>query len=166
MDDTTLEQQSDTAVTGDNTAITDKEWLDLAWKYFLQHAQQRMQHFNYFIIFSTILVTGFIATFQNNFSFSRLQVAIGILQTCLAVFFAKLDERNSFLVKHAENVIKSYEITCKTPLFLTEDASTLAGKNQRYWGGLPLVTHGQLYRTVYGFFCVLGIAQLILSFIV
>jgi hypothetical protein len=152
------------------TALTDKEWLDLSWKYFQHHAQQRVIHFNYFVVFSTILTTGYITTFQNNFSFEPLRIAIGVVQAFLAVFFAKIDERNSFLIKHAEDTIMGFEGRCLSSnehpgfLFGGEVKKTLSNKGKAKSWLLPLMTHGQLYRIIYGFFFVIGIIEVLLFF--
>ena len=112
--------------------LTDKEWLDLAWKYFQQHAQQRMQYFNYFVVFSTILTTGLVTTFQYNFQAPYLGIFLGLIQIFLSFIFWKIDRRNKFLIKHSENVIreieneydnpetKSYKLFCKEEIITGE----------------------------------------------
>lgn len=148
-----------------NTSLTDREWFDLAWKYFQQHSQQRMLHFNYFIVFSTILTSGLIATFQNNFSFFYIRLLIGSVQAFLSFFFAKLDERTNFLIKHAENVIKSYELNCAFPLFIKEETFTSIKVGAKGVWGISMMTHGQLYRIAYKLFFMLGLCELLLFFI-
>ena len=32
---------------GSKSSLTEKDALDIAWKYFLQHAQQRISYFNF-----------------------------------------------------------------------------------------------------------------------
>ena len=93
--------------------ITDKEWLDLAWKHFQQHAQQRILYMNYFVVFSTILSTGLISTFQINFQMPVIGIGIGLIQVFLSFIFFKIDERNRFLTKHSETSIVSIETLYK-----------------------------------------------------
>lgn len=149
--------------------ITSKEWLDLAWKYFQQHAQQRISYFNFFVIFSTILTTGLVTTFQKSFEMPYLGCAIGLIQVFLSIMFWKIDQRNKFLTKHAEEVIKSYELSIDdislNKLFASEEIKTneqvLSDKSKFFLR--RQITHGKSYKYIYLFFLLWGIAGIIIS---
>ena len=93
----------------EKSCITEKDILDLAWKYFQQHASQRISYFNFFVLFSSFMTTGLITTFHPQFRAHALGVAIGLMQVFLAFVFWKVDERNKFLTRIGENAIKEIE---------------------------------------------------------
>lgn len=143
----------------------DKEWLDLAWKYFQQHAQQRITYLNYFVVLSTVLTTGLVTTFQYNFNLPILGVAIGCVQSFLAFVFWKIDVRNKFLTKNAENIIKNIEQEYDADgaksykLFSDEEELTkeLREKEKDKFFLNRQISHGQLYRYLYAFFFIIGL---------
>lgn len=91
----------------DNKNIGDKEWLDLAWKYYQQQSQQRFSIFNFFVVFSTILISGYVNALDKGFT--SIGITIGLLQIFLTFMFLKIEARNKFMTKHAENIIKKLE---------------------------------------------------------
>jgi hypothetical protein len=155
------------------TSITDKDWLDLAWKHFQQHAQQRIQYFNYFVIFSTILSTGLVSTFQNNFQAPYLGIGIGLIQAYLAFIFWKIDERNRLLTKHGENIIKEIEANYETTgnnsykLFTSEVNETNKQKesNKNKFFLWHHFSHGKSYRIIFVTFFLIGIVGTTISFL-
>ena len=148
--------------------ITNKEWLDIAWKYFQQHAQQRISYFNFFVVFSTILTTGLVATFQKGFGLPYLGIAIGVIQAFLSVMFWKIDQRNKFLTKHAEEFVKSFESkteNASSMLFTSEEAKTnqQATSDKGKFFFRKQITHSKSYKIIYVFFFVWGVAGSIIS---
>jgi len=95
--------------TKEKSCISEKDILDLAWKYFQQHASQRISYFNFFVLFSSFMTTGLITTFHPQFRAHAVGVAIGLMQVFLSFVFWKVDERNKFLTKIGENAIKEIE---------------------------------------------------------
>lgn len=148
--------------------IKKAHWLNLAWLYFQQHAQQRISYFNFFVIFSTILLTGFISSFQNTVNKKELiGIGVGIIQIFVAYIFLKIDERNRFLTKHSEAIIKKIEkrysgLPDKLQLFSYSDKKTsiLLKKNTFF---NKHITHGTSYKYMYYGFIILGIIILIYS---
>src|SRR4051794_23723757 len=80
-----------------------------AWAYFSLHAGQRITIFNYFVVFSGILATGLATAIQGPPRLASIGVALGLLLSLLSYLFWQLDRRTSFLVKHAEDAIKTIE---------------------------------------------------------
>lgn len=130
---------------------TDNKALDHAWAYFSLHAAQRITVFNYFVVFAGILSTGLAATIQASDRLAFVGIALGLLLSFLSFLFWKLDQRTSFLVKHAEDKIKVLEPT--TAALVTDEAAKTdaAKKINGLW------TYGSIFRTI---FCVMGIVGL------
>jgi hypothetical protein len=158
--------------------IAEKDWLDLSWKYFQQHAQQRISYFNFFVIFSTILTTGIVSTYQKTFGLTHLGVPLGLLQVFVAFMFYKLDERNKILTKHAETTIKRIESTDSIAvqrgiqLFLTEEQASEKRKQSdekikwyRRWFE-KVLSHSTSYRRIYVVFMIWGLVGTTLPFFV
>lgn len=150
----------------EQTNISDKEWLDLAFKYFIQHAQQRVQHFNYFILFSSLLTTASVTTMQPNFQKYYLGILFGVIQIIVSYFFIKLDNRNRFLIKQSEKVIKYYEKAKKNnnpSLFLTEERETNHLKTKNNFFLTRHFSHKDTYRAIYVTFACIGVISLIIN---
>lgn len=94
--------------------------VEHAWKYFELHSKQRMTLFNYFVATSGLIVAAIGASAQTRYTV--VLGALGILLTTVSWIFWKLDQRMSFLVKHAE---KKYHIIekclLKNAMIFTEE---------------------------------------------
>jgi len=86
-----------------------------AWKYFEIHANQRMQMFNYYIAISTAITAGLATSFQVGYKLSMLGIVMGLLLMLVSFIFSKLDARTSFLIKHAEQSLKKFELAVNSP---------------------------------------------------
>ena len=107
--------------------------LEHAWSYFQLHATQRITVFNYFVVFSGVLATGLATAVQANPRLAAVGIVLGLLLSLLSFLFWKLDQRASFLIKHAEELIKTLEPTT-APLFKEEVAKTEhARKTKGLW---------------------------------
>lgn len=76
-----------------------------AWNYFALHAEQRMKTFNFYLILSTALISGFILGLTRIKNYQIL-APIGVLLSLVSILFWKLDKRNRQLVRNGENAIK------------------------------------------------------------
>jgi hypothetical protein len=140
------------AVTADSRkadAISPKDTLEHAWRYFELHAAQRMSMFNYFLVLFGLVSAGLAGALQADGALRVAGVFLGIALTVTTHVFGKLDERSSFLVKHAEAALREAEAAVPLAvgrLFFhepgeTEDARALA----KIW------TYGTSFRLI---FCV------------
>lgn len=87
----------------------EKDILAYSLKYFEIHAAQRMSVFNFFIVLSTIILTGLATCVFGDDMYAPIGVPLGLLLTALALTFWKLDQRTSFLVKRAEKALEHLE---------------------------------------------------------
>ena len=136
---------------------TDDKALGHAWAYFTLHANQRITVFNYFVVFAGILCTGLAATLQAPDRFSFIGIALGFILMMLSFLFWKLDQRTSFLIKHAEEIIKIHEPDL-APLVADEVGKTSKAKAED-----GLWTYGQVFRAIFIVMALIGIAGAILS---
>lgn len=128
------------------------EALEHAWRYFQLHANQRITVFNYFIVLSGILATGLASAIQASPRLAAVGVVLGLLLSLLSFVFWKLDQRTSFLIKHAEQLIKAVEPAVAT-LFQEEVAKTEdARKTKGLW------TYGRAFRVIFLVMGLVGIA--------
>ena len=68
-----------------------------------------MSVFNFFIVLSSIILTGLATCVVGERVFAPIGIPLGLLLTALALTFWKLDQRTSFLVKRAEAVLETVE---------------------------------------------------------
>ena len=68
-----------------------------------------MSVFNFFIVLSSIILTGLATCVVGERVFAPIGIPLGLLLTALALTFWKLDQRTSFLVKRAEEVLETVE---------------------------------------------------------
>jgi len=123
--------------------MTDNERaLEHAWKYFQLHANQRVTTFNYFVVFSGLLVTGLGASIQDLPRYALVSVTLGLLLIILSYLFFRLDQRVSFLIKNSEDFIRKLEPPSAS-LFGDEVELTAVAKKNGYW------TYGQVFRTMF-----------------
>lgn len=80
-----------------------------AWDYFQFHAQQRLTTFNFFIIFSSLLLGGLLTTFQDKYHAPSLGAGAGLILVVISFVFWKLDSRNKQLIKNAEGALRELE---------------------------------------------------------
>ena len=149
--------------------IKEKEVLDLAWKYFQQHAQQRIGYFNFFVVFSVLMTTGLLTTFQEKFAAHFIGIAIGLILSLISFIFWKIDERNKYLTKHGENAIKEiekkyhfdiqFEDLNKLQIFSCEENTTCELKSTE--GCLPFyrrqISHSKSFNIIFLVFFLIGI---------
>jgi hypothetical protein len=135
------------------------------WNYFQIHAAQRMSVFNFFLIISALIATGLAATLQGTARFASLGIPLGLLLALIAFVFWKLDQRTSFLVKHAERALIDLECTFSASLsrvFQSEQVQTTQASNEgRPWN--RMWSYGESFRLVFAVMAGTGIAGSVLS---
>ena len=111
--------------------------LEHTWRYFELHAKQRVSVFNFFVVMSGALAAGIAASLQGSAKLAAIGVVLGLLLPLISFVFWKLDQRVSFLIKHAENALAEIECTLPTErarLFSLEPASTKEAKSKAsFW---------------------------------
>ncbi len=76
------------------------------WNYFQVHASQRLTTFNFYILISTVIATGYLIVIRD---MSLLAMILGIILILLSFIFWKLDTRNKQLIRNAEDALKYLE---------------------------------------------------------
>lgn len=138
--------------------------IDMSWDYFKLLAQQRVTHFNLFIVIigaiSAIVATQIYVDLRGNI----ITLALSIAQLLLSFIFYKIDVRNKFLIKHNEQIIKNFESKLKKDIpkiFSTEEKKTKyirSNEKSKMYLFRQLST-SQLYNLFYSFFSVVGLLE-------
>ena len=144
---------------------TQQLMLEHTWRYFELHANQRVSVFNFFVVMTGALAAGIAASLQGSPKLAAIGVVLGILLSLVSFVFWKLDQRVSFLIKHAEDALAEIESTLpeKTArLFSLEPISTSAAKSKtnlwsRHW------SYGRSFRFIFVFMSIFGAASASLS---
>lgn len=152
--------------------MTDKrpsttDMLDHAWRYFELHANQRMSVFNFFIVISALVATGMAASLRGRGVVALVGTVLGFLLALVSFIFWKLDQRVSFLLKHAESALSALEASLPelgTRLFAQEPELTARRTSSgsvwsRHW------SYGRSFRTVFLAMGIFGVAGGLLSLI-
>lgn len=92
-----------------NNAFNYKDWLDLYWKYFQLHSEQRMKMVQFYLSLIVVLFGALFTlhSMEIRITIAEIMVSIGI--GIISLIFAFLDHRTSILIKDAENAIKKME---------------------------------------------------------
>lgn len=138
--------------------------LDMSWDYFKLLAQQRVTHFNLFIVIigaiSAVVATQIFMNLRGNI----ITLALAIAQLLLCFIFYKIDVRNKFLIKHNERIIKNFESRFEKDvpkIFITEEKNTkdirIAEHGKIYI--FRQLSTSQLYNLFYSFFAIVGLIE-------
>jgi hypothetical protein len=139
--------------------------LEHTWRYFELHANQRMSVFNFFLVMSGALAAGIAASLQGSPNLAAVGVVLGVLLSLVSFVFWKLDQRVSFLIKHAETALAEMEsslLTERARLFSLEPMSTAAAGSKsnlwvRHW------SYGESFRVIFAVMAVFGVCSALLS---
>jgi phosphotransferase system glucose/maltose/N-acetylglucosamine-specific IIC component len=148
------------------SSLTPKDELEHVWRYFALHAGQRLSMFNYFLVLFGLTAAGLAGCLRAEGVLRLAGVLLGASLAAIAYTFHKLDQRTSFLIKHAEASLRALEelaVASDARLFSTEPRGTqFAEATTGLW------TYGRSFRFVFSvaaFVGVLGAAlALALSF--
>ena len=143
------------------------------WNYFELHAKQRLTTFNYYIVISTLLASGYLLAIQN---VTFLSLLLSIVLMLLSFIFWKLDLRNKQLIKNSENALKFIERKESTQeneeqseilqIFSYEEKQTDALRDKKvrfFWN--KLYTYSTCLNGVFILFAFIGFCGLINSIV-
>ena len=145
-----------------------KEQREYGWQYFQLHAGQRMSLFNFFVLISALLTTGLGGALGKGMDYEWIGLGLGLSLVLMSFVFWQLDQRVRYLIKHAEEALRTLEKDWLNTEGLHEDIAlfvreeTKAGdlvKNRCSWPWswhLHYSTCFALVYIVFGAFGVLG----------
>ncbi|MCK4369162.1 MAG: hypothetical protein KAV68_05840 [Dehalococcoidales bacterium] len=143
------------------------------WNYFQVHAAQRLTTFNFYILISTLIATGFLIVIKD---MPILALLLSVVLILLSFVFWKLDARNKQLIRIAEAGLKYLEskdeIADKTRephilnIFSYEEAQTKELRSKKTkWIWNKVFTYSTCFNIVFIVFAVLGLFGVIFSVI-
>lgn len=151
-----------------NLSETHKSVQKMAWNYFQLLAQQRVTHFNLFIVFIGAISATFATQINRDLRGNIIALVLSGIEVFLCFIFHKIDLRNKFMIKHTEKVIIRIEECFEDnipKLFKEEDEATAdirESDKEKLWCCRQLST-SQLYNLFYGVFFLIGVLALVVS---
>lgn len=82
-----------------------KNMRTYAWGYFVQHAEQRLKTFNFYVLFCTVVIGSF-STLITKTGTHAIYCVLPALLPFFSFVFYKLDERTKMLIRNAEDALK------------------------------------------------------------
>lgn len=154
--------------------MKNREHLDLrkqAWDYFSIHASQRLTAFDFYIALSSLVATGYFASFKADSNLAPARPALSGLLCLLAFIFWKLDQRNKALIKNAERALKFFEqsesVDTIAKVFTQEEVETRA-RELKGWRRVLFwrshLSYSDCFNLLFGVFFALGFVGLVLYF--
>jgi len=150
-----------------------KRLEDRAWQAFVAHAGQRLTTFNFYIILSSLLVTGMAATFQRDFRLPYLGSVVGALLAFVSYLFWRLDKRNRELIKLSESALKHFEAAIPpvdrsqpyhpAAFFLRDEYETMGKKAASKWYWRRHHSYANIFNRVYLIFALAGLVGAVLA---
>jgi hypothetical protein len=141
------------------------------WDYFQLHASQRMTVFNFYIVLSSLIATGYISSSKSDSNLHSAQPALAALLCLFAFVFWKLDQRTKFLIKHAERALKYFERTDpvdKVARVFTQEELETNLRKVKGWHRIMFwkwqLSYSDCFNFVYFCFFTTGILGLIFSY--
>lgn len=133
-----------------------KDMLEHAWRYFSLHASQRISLFNFFLIAEGTMTAGLAACIQGPPFLNLLGTSLGALMTLAAFAFWRLDQRTTFLVKHAEDSLA--ELENALPIVAARVISQEPARTAARGGVGQVWTYSEIFRVVFVVAALVGIS--------
>ena len=131
--------------------------LDHAWRHFDFHAKQRLSLFNFCIIWAGLIIAAWSQAMTGATPRPAVGVILGLILLVSSVVFWRMDQRNAFLTKMAEEVLDEAEqaVFGKPVLFDAARADRKLRKGfsflvARHW------SHGQSLRLLFALLGIVG----------
>jgi hypothetical protein len=124
-----------------------------------------MSLFNFFLVLSRFVAAGLGASLQLRGAFELLGSVLGLLLAVVSFTFWKLDQRSSFLIRHAERAMAELEnaFPLSTPRLFFNEVHLTAKEVTRWYYVRRLWTYGRAFRFVFWAMGLVGILGAALS---
>ena len=138
--------------------MNDNDFMDMLWKYFELHSNQRIQLINFYIVLESLLVAGLISllSIQKDLIIWECGVCGAII--FFSLIFYGLDRRTKQMIKLCEDIIKQLEknhggqsgpVQEWIGIFSKEEY--ISRSNKEKW------TYSKLFKLQYFFFIIIAI---------
>lgn len=146
--------------------MEEKSFYSLTWNYFQQHANQRIELINFYIILEVFLFTGMYTVAISEDADANIQrvvcIIIGIASICFSFIFYNLDCRTKRMIKNSERILKAFEAKYSAQfgdelmVFSSEEQQT---NTQRRFTIFPL-SYANCFRFLFLFFSGIGVISI------
>lgn len=144
-------------------SIKEREFYNTLWNYFTQHANQRIQLINFYIILETFLFAGLFALVKEAitdqcFTYKLICILISISSIFFSFVFYNLDTRTKQMIHTCEKSIKilenDYESSFSSDLMIFNKEARFTPL-QRKWNWFPL-SYSKSFKALFLFFSIIG----------
>lgn len=134
------------------------------WKYFELHSGQRMSLINFYLVFITALGAGIAATYQSR-AYLLINIFLSMFIIVITFIFFKLDQRTTFLIKHAEIALKKFENENHYNEFslFSNEALSYSTNNAKWLN--KNMSYTKLFNSIYIIITLLTIVNILVTFI-
>lgn len=141
--------------------MSDKDYMEILWKYFELHSNQRMQLMNFYIVLESLLIAGLISLLSADKDLMIWECGVCIAIVFFTLIFYGLDRRTKQMIKLCEDCIKILEkrnegqqgdINEWVGVFSKEEQTSL--NKREIW------TYSCLFQKLYLFFIFIAIVML------
>ncbi len=150
---------------GEGVNFVSFEPRSYVWQYFQLHASQRLTTFNFYIVISSVIATGFFGSLDPTRA-TYLGVILGFLLAFLSFVFWRMDCRTKQMIWYAEEALKQLEalpefegLPAPAKIFTYEAAKTGEQRARRIFRVIrPHFSYSRCFNWVFVTFAALGIA--------
>ncbi len=143
--------------------MEEKDFIDILWKYFELHSNQRMQMINFSLVVHSLLITVLIGLFTSNSAvdLTQYKILVCISLIVFSFIFYMLDRRTKEMIKNCEESLKAVEQKYASEvdenflIFTMEEGKTKNSWTLSYTKSLSL---GYLFFVIFAIVCLLIIA--------
>lgn len=147
-----------------NNSIEEKDFYDTLRTYFIQHANQRIQLINFYIVLETFLFAGLFALVKDVITkqcitYKLICILISLSSIFFSFMFYNLDTRTKQMIHTCEDSIKSLEkryTNLFSPDLMIFNREAKITSLHLKWGWFPL-NYTKSFKALFCFFSIVGL---------
>ncbi len=141
--------------------MSDKDYMEILWKYFELHSNQRMQLMNFYIVLESLLIAGLISLLSADKDLMIWECGVCIAIVFFTLIFYGLDKRTKQMIKLCEDCIKILEKRNKGQQGnINEWVGVFSKEEQTSLNKREIWTYSCLFQKLYFFFIFIAIVML------
>lgn len=142
--------------------MKEKDFIEILWKYFERHSQQRMEMLNFYLVAESLFVAGYIELCNTEYDFKIYRAGIGVAIIVFSITFFLFDQRTKEMIHKCEEGFLSIENKYSREIelneiliFSREKEMTNARNTFKHWTYTSIMTIMYLFFSCIGILCIL-----------